>query len=303
MDHKGHILICGGSGLVGRRLTELAQREGYEVSWLSTGSRGIRDGIKVHHWNPDKELADEGVLNGVDYVVNLAGESVSKPWTNKNRKAILESRLQSVALLHKLLSSKVHHVKHVVQASATGIYPSRKDYTYAEGYPGGDSFLASVVRRWEGAARLMEELNDVKLSILRFGVLLSNKGGAFPKIAQPIRLFVRVIPGSGNQYLSWLHIDDAARMVLFHLENGLEGIYNAVSPHPVTQKELNGEIADVLKRNTFTVHARAPFLKSVMGERASLLLDNVKVSAEKTLKSGFAYQYPHLREALKDLLG
>ncbi len=298
-----NILITGGTGLVGSRLTELLLQQGYQVSIVSRGKEAIPN-VTVYQWDVRKRYIEPGAIGNADYIVHLAGAGVAdKRWTDERKKEILDSRTESARLLHNAIQKTGHLPKAFVSASGIGIYgKDRGDELLTEQSSHGDDFLAEVSKAWENSAQTIAALG-VRTVMLRIGIVLSEKGGALEKIAAPIRFGAGAALGAGTQWMSWIHIDDLCQMIIYALENEqLQGAYNAVGPHPATNNELTHAAADALHRPLILPKVPAFALKLAFGELAATVLGSAKVSNQKIAETGFSYQFPELKQALNDLL-
>ncbi|MFD2721500.1 TIGR01777 family oxidoreductase [Hymenobacter monticola] len=300
------VLITGGTGLIGTRLAEMLIDSGYEVALLS------REPAKSSHfrsfrWDPRAGTIDDAAILYADYIVNLAGASVSDgKWTDERKRDIMSSRLGGLALLHRELSNPRHHVQAVISASAIGVYGDTGDQLLTEETPPGlptHDFLADVAHQWELAAAPIAHLG-IRTVVPRIGIVLSKEGGALPQIARPVKLGAGAALGSGKQYMSWIHLDDICRLFIAMLEGAAwEGTYNAVAPNPVTNQEFTRELAEVLHRPLILPKVPAFGLKLAMGEMSDIVLASQRVSAAKVLAQGFRFEYPELRGALQALYG
>ncbi|WP_400193737.1 TIGR01777 family oxidoreductase [Hymenobacter sp. B81] len=294
------VLISGGRGLIGMRLSEMLIDAGYEVAHLSRQtSHGHYCSFR---WDPTTGQIDEAALNYPDYIVNLAGASVSdEKWSEERKREIMTSRVAATNLLARELRTRPHHVKAFISASAIGIYGDADDRMLVETNPPApaDDFLAQVATQWEQAAQQVQELG-VRTVVTRIGIVLSNEGGALPQLARPIKLMAGAALGSGRQYMSWIHIDDLCRLLIQMMEETeWQGTYNAVTPNPVTNKEFTTLLAEVLHRPLVLPKVPEFGLKLVMGEMSEIVLASQRVSAQKVLEQGFRFEYPELRAALE----
>lgn len=300
MSHK--ILITGGSGLVGTQLTELLLSKGYVVAHIG---RSTRSGILPSFvWDVENRKFDLQALQGVDTIIHLAGAGVAdKRWTEKRKNEILNSRIQSTALLFKVLKESNHSVKTVVAASAIGYYGfgMGEEIVEEESKPGTD-FLAQVTKQWEQASDKISALG-IRVVKIRIGIVLSEKGGALPEMAKPIRLGVGAALGTGKQYMSWIHLDDLCEMFARAVyDSQMTGAYNAVAPSWVTNAELTKAIAKILKMPLLLPPIPAFAMKIIVGEMAVIILNGSKVSSNKIQQLGFKFKYLSLDEALTNLL-
>jgi uncharacterized protein len=298
-----NVLITGGTGLIGSRLTEHLLKKGYNVSYLSRNKDNGK--IKKYRWDIQKKsLEDEAILSA-DYIINLAGASVfEKKWNKEFKKEILESRTSSVELLSDKLKSTPHHVKAFVSASAIGYYGADTgDTLITETSEGGKDFLAEVVQKWESAMNRIEDL-QIRTVKLRIGIVMSKGGGVMEKLINPINKGAGAALASGKQYVSWIHIDDLCNIFIKAIEDeNIKGVYNAVAPHPVTNEELTKSLAGILGKSIILPNVPEFVLKFLLGsEKAALVSGGNKVSSEKIQKTGFDFNFPRLNEALENLL-
>ncbi len=298
--HK-NVLITGASGLVGTRLTNLLMQKGYQISHLSRKNRV--GPITTHQWDVKKKKLDKEAINNADAIIHLAGAGIAdKRWTDKRKKEILESRTNSTELLFEMLKSNPHNVKTFISASAIGIYGfAGEDKVFTEKSEPADDFLADVVKQWEASVDKMESLG-IRVIKIRIGILLSTQGGALAEMMKPIKWGVGSPLGSGGQYMSWIHIDDVCRLFMQSIEEeSMTGVYNAVAPHPVTNKELTKAIGKVLHKPIWLPNVPGFVLKIVLGEMADLVLKGSKVSANKIQEAKFSFSFSQLDDALEDL--
>ena len=296
------VLITGGTGMIGQRLAELLIDNGYEVALL-TREPDKSSHYKLFGWNPQAGTIDEAAVPYADCIVNLAGSSVAEgKWTAERKQEILRSRLDGLDLLYRELAKPGHHVGMLLSASAIGIYGDRGDEVLRENSPTAapaDDFLADVVLQWEAAARRTGALG-LRLALPRIGIVLSPEGGALVPIARTVRYGAGAPLGSGRQYMSWVHLDDLCRLLVQMLENEqYQGVYNAVSPHPVTNQEFTETLAQVMHKPLILPKVPAFGLKLAMGEMSEIVLGSQRVSADKVLSQGFTFEYPQLRGALE----
>ncbi|WP_035726936.1 TIGR01777 family oxidoreductase [Eisenibacter elegans] len=301
------ILITGGTGLVGQVLTTLLLSEGYEVRYLSRSAKpvGAFPQVGVYAWDIEAQTIDMAALDGVEAVVHLAGAGVAdKSWTAARKTEILTSRTESTRLLATALARLPAPPKVLVSASAIGYYGLDTGAALqTEDSPAGQDFLADVTGAWEDALVPITNMG-IRTVKLRIGIVLSTQGGALPKLIAPIKLGVGAALGSGQQYMSWIHIEDLVRMFLYCIQNShTKGVYNAVAPNPVTNVALTREAAKVLKRPLILPPVPAFALRLVLGEMAQMVLGGNKVSATRIVEAGFRFRFEQLLPALEDLLG
>lgn len=297
------VLITGGTGMIGKRLTQLLQEKGYEVAYLSRKQESIPN-VKVYRWDVEKNWIDDKALVNADYIIHLAGAGIADGrWTDKRKKEIIQSRTSTIELIARELQGRPYKVKAFVSASAIGFYGADTgDKRLTEQNASGSDFLAHVTRHWENASELISHVG-IRTTKLRIGVVLSNAGGALPKIMMPIRWGVGAPLGSGKQWMSWIHLDDLCRLFITALENEKwHGVYNAVAPSPVTNEELTRQIADVIHRPLWMPHIPAFALRILYGEMANVVLGgNYVINQRISKETGFTYQFENIQDALSDL--
>ena len=298
------VLITGATGLVGSRIAKKCLEKGIEVNYLTTSKDKItnKDNYKGFYWNPTNNEIDSNCLNNVDAIIHLAGASIAKRWTSSYKQEILDSRIDTANLLLNTLKKSNLSVSQFISASAVGIYPSSLQNLYnEEDEKRDDSFLGEVVDKWESAADGFKELN-IKVAKVRTGLVLAENGGALQKMKEPADFNLGAAFGSGKQWQSWIHLDDLADLYIHILENGLEGIYNAVAPNPVTNNELMEGIAKQLDKNVWLPNVPAIALKVALGDMSTVVLSSQLVSSDKIENTGFSFKYKNLTKALEDLL-
>lgn len=295
------ILITGGSGLVGTRLTELLEQKGYTVAWLGRAKSSKRTSFT---WNIEEQSIEAGALEWADAIIHLAGAGVAdQRWTPSRKKEIFDSRTQSTQLLCNELTKMPNAVKAFISASAIGLYGfSLSNHELDEAAEPGTDFLAHVVKAWEFEADRIARLG-IRTCKLRIGIVLSEKGGALTEIAKPIKYFVGSPLGSGTQYVSWIHMDDLCQMFIHLLEHPeLSGAFNGTGPYAVTNQALTKAIAHTLNRPVLPVNVPGFAVRLLVGEMADLILQGSHVSSKKIQNSGFTFTFDTLDKALNNLL-
>jgi len=300
---KKQILITGGSGLLGLKLSEVLLSHDYGVSHLSR-SAGKDARIKTFLWDVEKGSIDENCINDIDIVIHLAGAGIAdKRWTDKRKKLLIDSRTQSIQLIYGLLKKKVHQVSHIISASATGYYSDRGEELLTEDSPPANDFLGNCCIAWEKA---VDEGKALGLLVTKFrtGVVLTPKGGALPPLSLPIKLGAGTALGSGKQYTPWIHIDDVVAMYLYAIEGKCKpDVYIMAAPNPVTNKQLTQAIAKQLRRPLWLPNVPALLLRLALGEMSLMVLASDRISAEKIQQAGFRFRYPVIEDALKEIYG
>jgi uncharacterized protein (TIGR01777 family) len=303
MNTTQNILITGGTGLVGRRLTTLLQTKGYNVSYLSR-KKSKNAELTLYQWDIENGKIDAEAFTNTHVIVNLAGAGVAdKYWTESYKQEIYDSRVKATNLLFEYLKKIPHQVHTFIGASAIGIYGTdTQDKWVDEQSPLGHDFLAQVVKDWEISTDQMNSLN-IRTIKVRIGIVLAKEGGALPKLTLPVKLFAGAAIASGKQYISWIHIDDLCQMIIYMIENQqCKGTYNAVAPNPATNAVITQTIGKVLQRPIFLPNVPAFVLKMGMGGMASTVIGGNRVKADKLQATGFRFAYPDLRPALENLL-
>lgn len=294
------VLITGATGLIGNELVSLLLQNGVSIHYLTTSKKKIENepNFKGFYWNPEQGIIDENCLMGVDAIIHLAGATISKRWTTAYKQEIIESRLLSSSVLFKALKNHPNQVKQIVSASGTAIYPNSDYVVYDENSKEIDnSFLGNVVLKWEESVDKFQLLG-IKVCKLRTGIVLSNKGGALVEMAKPIRWGLGSPFGTGKQVQSWIHVHDIAALYFFAISKELEGVYNAVSPNPVSNEKLVTAIATVLKKPLFMPNVPQFLMKLVLGEMHQLLFENRNLSSKKIREEGFVIKFETIEKAL-----
>lgn len=302
---KKNILITGGTGMIGSFLIAVLQAKGYGISILTRNKRKNTRAVQYYTWDIASQTIDANCLTNVVGIIHLAGENVaSGRWTDKRKKALLESRVASTELLYKLLSEEEHTVQCFIAASATGIYGSKtSDITFTEDMPAATDFLAIICKEWEASVASISQLG-IRTVALRTGIVLSSKRSALQKMLLPFKLGLGSPIASGAQYMPWIHIDDLCKMYLYVLEQPeIKGVFNAVSNEAITNEQFSKALAKTLKRPFFMPNIPSFILQLIFGEMAIILTTGSRVSSMKIRKAGFEFSYENLNDAFRDLLG
>lgn len=299
------VLITGATGLIGKEIVKRCHEHGISVHYLTTSKEKIKsqDNYKGFFWNPKEGIIDAKCFEDVDAIINLAGASIAKRWTQSYKKTILESRIDSLHCLKKGLSKlKNHYIKHILSASAVGFYPHSFTKYYEESCTKvSPSFLGDVVAAWE---RTVDEFSELGLTVskVRIGLVLDEKEGALPQIVKPTALGLGAAFGSGDQWQSWIHVHDLSQIFVYVIQNELEGIYNGVAPNPITNTELTKSVAKALDKPLVLPNIPEFAMRLVLGEMHILLFESQRVSSKKIEEHGFDFTYSNIQPALEDLL-
>lgn len=295
------IAVTGASGLVGTALTAFLSTAGCEVCPVV---RRTPSHAREIRWDPARGEIDPGDWEGIDAIVNLAGEGIAAArWSDAQKKRIRDSRVLGARLLAKTVASMDSPPRVLVSASATGFYGDRGDEILDEDSPPGTGFLADVCRAWEDAYLPAVDAG-LRVVLLRIGVVLSARGGALKRMLPPFRFGLGGRLGSGRQYMSWIGLEDLVGVVVRALtDETLSGPVNAVAPDPVTNTEFTRTLARVLRRPA-VLPVPAFALRAIAGEMAdALLLSSTRVRPARLLDRGFPYRHPGLGQALENETG
>ncbi|KIL47241.1 TIGR01777 family oxidoreductase [Jeotgalibacillus soli] len=297
------ILLSGGTGFAGKTITNLLVQEQHEV-YILTRNPDLYDSTKQVHYvewltenaQPEKELEE------IDWIINLAGESINNGrWNDDQKKRIYDSRMEATGEILRIIRALDITPSVLINASAVGYYPPSETKIFTEtSTEKGHNFLAETVIDWEKKARLAED-EGVRVACARFGIILGKKDGALPSMAMPYKLMVGGTVGSGKQWLSWVHYQDVARAILFVLEHHkIEGPFNVTAPNPTRMKEFGETLGQMLNRPHW-IPAPSFALKLALGDKSSLVLEGQKVLPKVLEEHGFTFLYPTLHEALEEI--
>jgi uncharacterized protein len=300
------ITITGGTGMVGSALTKALIQKGHDVIILTRSAKPSTKNIRYKEWDVKNGTMDLSAITEAEYIVHLAGANVADGrWTEERKKEIIDSRVKSGELLVKTMHNHPNKIKAVVSASAQGWYgadpqlPNPKPFTETDG--ANDDFLGKTSKAWEGAISPVMAIGK-RLVIFRIGIVLSNDGGAYKEFKKPLQFGAATILGNGNQTISWIHIQDLVRLFTTAIENeSWQGVYNAVAPHPVTNKELILQIAKERGKFSIPFHVPSFALKAALGEMSIEVLKSTTVSSQKAEKAGFEFLYPTIGKAVAAL--
>lgn len=296
------VLITGGSGTIGMYLTSVLLSKGYNVSHLSRGHEQFGR-VRVHRWDTGKGILDPKAFEGIGHVVHLAGANIGeKRWDAARKKEILNSRVESARLVHKVVTENGISLKSFITASGTSAYGTiTTDRIFSETDPFSDDFLGNVCRKWEEAADLFAA-SGIRTVKIRSALLLEKNDIALKRMSQPARFGVLGYVGSGRQYMPWIHVADISNIYAMAIGNdAMTGAFNAVSPLHVTHKQFMETLSKVLGKPFFPVPAPPLALKAVYGEMADIVLKGSRVSSEKIRNAGFDFRFPDLNSALRDI--
>lgn len=293
------VLITGGSGLIGRAITQDLRAAGHQVAWLSRRG-GVENGVRRFVWDPDAGTIDPEALQWAQVLIHLAGEGIAeKRWTPKRKQEIICSRTQSTQLLVGSMRERPHQIHTVIAASAIGYYGSTTSIMHEEA-PFGTGFLAESVHAWEAATAAFAT-TGARLVTLRIGIVLSDAGGAYAELTRTAALRTLPVIGNGRQMCSWIHIEDLISIFRFVIENPVNGTLNAVAPEAVDMRTLMHTIARVKKGLYILPLVPACIIRIMMGEMGDMVLVSQHVSADALLRAGYVFRYSGIEAAIRNL--
>lgn len=299
------VIITGGTGLIGRALTASLAADGHEVIVLTRDPArtiGLPTGARAERWDARSAAGWGKLANGADAIVNLAGENLAAGrWTPERKRRILESRVQAGQAVVAAVREAAVKPGVVVHSSGIGYYGASGDAEITEASPPGRDFLAQVCVAWEAASAETAALG-VRSAIIRSAAVLSREGGALPRLVLPFRLFVGGPLGSGRQWWPWIHIADEVAAIRFLIEHtDAQGPFNLAAPQLIRQAEFSRALGQALGRPSW-LPVPAFALRLLLGEMATILLDGQRAAPQRLLELGFAFRFPTIEAALRDLV-
>ena len=290
--------ITGATGSVGRAIIQTLQSQSHEIRVLSTRKSVEINGVSSFYWNPNTNEIDQDSLIGSDYIIHLAGATVSKRWTAAYKKQIMDSRVDGTQLLLSAMRRLKTPLKAVISASAIGYYGSDLERLMKERDAPANDYLAAVTKTWESYTHKFESPQTRSIQ-LRIGIVLDSGAGVLGRLEPLVKFGLAAPLGSGKQWSSWIHVEDLARMFVYAASQSLaSGPYNAVAPAPVTNKQLTKALCRVNKRPMLPIGVPPFVLKIMLGQMATLALMSQKVSADKIVATGFSFKYTTISDAL-----
>ena len=299
------VIITGGTGLIGRALADNVAGDGHQVIILTrTPERDISlpDGVSLVGWDGRTAEGWGSLVDGADAIINLAGESIAEGrWTAERKRRIRESRVNAGQAVVEAVEAAQDKPQVVIQSSAVGYYGPRGNDRVTVETPAGDDFLAQVASEWEASAASVEDVG-VRRAIIRTGVVLTQDGGALPRLLLPYKFFAGGPIGDGKQWLPWIHMDDEVAAIRFLVENGdASGPFNLTAPNPLTNADFSKVLGKVLGRPA-SLPAPAFAMRMAFGEMSTVLLDGQRAVPQRLLDLGFTFSFPEAEAALRDLL-
>jgi uncharacterized protein (TIGR01777 family) len=290
------VLIAGGTGLIGRKLTSVLKERGFKVYKLSRKNTRRRGYIT---WNPELQTADSKNFHKINILVNLVGSNIAdKRWSTARKQELIQSRVNTTLFLRKL-AGQIPNLEYYISASGINCYGPESAHVHTEEDPLGGDFLSQLVKEWEAASDTFSDI--VPVTKLRIAMVLSKEGGALRKMKLPFKFGFGAALGTGKQNMPWIHLDDLCRMFVFSIENNLEGVFNAFSAC-TSNIDFSRALAKAVKRPFIMPNVPSKFLRFFLGERASILLDGIKVSNDKIVSKGFTFQHKTIGSTLKHLM-
>ena len=296
-----NILITGGTGLIGKSLVEKLQEKGHEVRILT---RTKSDNPNHFYWNLEDRFINDDAFKNLDSIIHLAGATISERWTDSYKKELFTSRIDTANLLNAYCLKNNTHLKSFISASGInyyGTFTSDQILNENDGIVHPD-FLSKLCVDWEKAAENFADISD-RIVCLRTSVVLAKDGGAFPLLKKTVDLNIGSGVGTGNQWMSWIHLDDLVEMYVFAVENAeIKGNFNAVSDDLPTNKTFMKKLAKLSNKFFLPINVPAFVLKSIFGEMGSIILEGTRASNEKIKSQGFDFKYSNLEKAFESLL-
>lgn len=306
MDKR--IVITGATGLIGKRIIPILIEKGFVITIFTRNIESAKNkfkhlSIKYVNWDYKQPIDNIiGIINGCDLIINLTGASIGdRRWDSEYKKIIHDSRILTTKYITEAISKCNIKPECLINSSAIGYYGTNGTETLTEKSSSSNDFMAKLCYNWENEA-LNAEKYGVRVITIRMGIVLDKNEGALKRFLLPFKLFAGGYQGTGNQWISWIHIDDLINLILFSLENAkIKGAINCTSPKAVSNKEFCKSLGKVLHRPSY-LPVPGFILKLVIGEFAEYLLKGRKVIPEKALKNGFKFQYEEIEKALVNLL-
>ncbi|AET67770.1 TIGR01777 family protein [Desulfosporosinus orientis DSM 765] len=300
------VLIFGGTGFLGRQLTEELLSCGYQVSVITRNrqstAKKVASEVELLEWDNRSPLSSISNLEAIDGVINFAGESIgNRRWTDSVKQEILQSRINATRAIVKAINDGTIKPKVLINASAVGYYGPRQDEEITEGEAPGEDFLADVCRKWEAEAYKVHN-PLTRVVTIRIGVVLGSQG-ALAKMVTPYKFYAGGPLGKGDQWLSWIHIQDLLRMLRFIIEEDqIKGPVNGTAPNPAAMKDFSKALGEVLGRPSW-LSVPEFVLRIALGQMSEMLLHGQRVIPKKVIEAGFEFRFPDLKAAFEDALG
>lgn len=302
MTAKKNILIAGGSGFIGQYLSGHFSDNGYPVSLL--GRKILKKaGHASYFWDPAKGKIDSEALYHKDVVINLSGAGIAdRLWTKKRKDIIYRSRIESTSLLVNTIIENKFLPSLFINASAIGYYGNRPGELLSEESSPGKGFVSELCIDWEKETERLRSAG-IPVAVLRIGIVLGTGGGSLSKMKLPIQYRLNILFGKGTHFISWIHIHDLTRIIQKLISGNLSPkIYNAVTPHPLTQLEFNSDLSNILGKKTMKITIPKMLLRFIVGDLSTVLLADQKIQPQNLLNNNYHFSFPDLKTALHQLL-
>jgi uncharacterized protein len=301
---KENILITGGTGFIGKKITNLLIESGYAVSVLSRNNIKNTSSISYYKWDVENNFIDEKAVLKADYIIHLAGENIAdKRWSPKRKTEIINSREQSIQLIYDVLKKNDKKLNAFISASGIGIYGALNGETIcSENTPPANDFLGTTCQKWEAAADTIESLN-IRTVKIRTGLVLGKNEGFLKKMIPVFKYGLGSALGSGNQYMPWIHIDDLCGIYLESIKNeSMKGSYNAAVNDNTTNAIFSKTLAKIYGYSIWLPNVPAFILEIILGEMSNIITKGRRVYSDKIEKKGFQFNYKDLETALRNCL-
>lgn len=295
-----NVLLTGGTGFIGKYLTDILIEAGFSVSILSRSDREDTARVNYYKWDPKKNYIDKNAILNADYIIHLAGEGiVEKRWTKRRKRAIVESRVHPVEMIYSILEKNNKKLEGFVSASGIGIYGAITSHKICtENTPPANDFLGTTCQKWESAADQIGSLN-IRTVKIRTGIVLGKNEGFLKKMIPTFKSGFGAVLGSGKQYLPWIHIEDLCHIYLKSIEDSkLEGAYNACVTDNTTNARFSNTLAKLYDYSIWLPKVPPFLLKILLGKMSEAVLTGQRVSSEKIQKTGFEFQFTDLEKTL-----
>ncbi|UPZ15812.1 TIGR01777 family oxidoreductase [Flavobacterium humidisoli] len=295
-----NVLLTGGTGFVGKYLTDVLIEAGFSVSILSRSNRENTPRVTYYKWDIKKNYIDKNAVLNADYIIHLAGEGiVEKRWTKRRKKAIIESRVRPVEMIYSILEMNNKKLEAFISASGIGIYGALTSHKICtENTPPADDFLGITCQKWENAADKIGSLN-IRTVKIRTGIVFGKNEGFLKKMIPTFKSGFGAVLGSGKQYLPWIHIEDLCQIYLKSIEDTkLEGAYNACVTDNTTNSRFSKTMAKLYDYSIWIPKVPAFVLKILLGQMSEAILTGQRVSSEKIQQTGFDFQFTDLEKTL-----
>ena len=299
------VFMTGGTGFVGTTLTKSLTQEKHQVTILTRAipeSKALPPGATYLEGDPTEKGGWQERVAEHEVIINLAGASIFRRWSETAKQIIRDSRIHTTRNLVEALAARKEKETLLLSTSAIGYYGPHEDEERVEESPPGDDFLASLAQEWEAEA-LKAEAYGARVALLRFGIILGKNGGAFAQMVPLFNLWLGSPLGSGEQWFSWIHEEDLASIYLHLMEQkDITGPINCTAPNPVRNMDLTRALGEVLGKPTFMPAVPGFMIRMVMGEFGSVLLEGQKVLPKRLMDADFRFKFPKIKKALKDLV-